>query len=177
MFSTCVSNIRKALKDNGFTLSTYIEKVLESPEGALEEQESLISNAQLICAALCSIDTLGVFGMMVLMVSERLSREILGLSQVKGGLHFNAAHCTSKYIEGSFMEETAQTIQKNAPYTWQMIQQLLDANTSRRRIQPEACDPEVMDKEILAEFERDLGDIEMESEVNDEDGLACRKRC
>jgi hypothetical protein len=37
MFSTCVSNIWKALKDNGFTLSTYIEKVLESPEGALEE--------------------------------------------------------------------------------------------------------------------------------------------
>jgi hypothetical protein len=35
MFSTCVSNIRKALKDNGFTLSTYIEKVLESPEGVV----------------------------------------------------------------------------------------------------------------------------------------------
>jgi hypothetical protein len=33
-----------------------------------------------------------------------------------------------------------------------------------------------MDKEILAEFECDLGDIEMESEVSDEDGLACRKR-
>jgi hypothetical protein len=176
MFSTCVSNIRKALKDNRFTLSTYIEKVLESPEGTLEEWESFISNAQPICAALCSIDTLGVFGMMVLMVSEILSTEILGLSQIGGGLHFNAAHCTSKYIEGSFMEETAQTIQKNAPYTWQMIQQCLDANPSRCRIQPEACDPEVMDKEILAEFECDLGDIEMEDGVGDGDGLACRKR-
>jgi hypothetical protein len=57
-----------------------------------------------------------------------------------------------------------------------MIQQLLNANPSHRQIQPEACDPEVMDEEILAEFKHDLGDIEMESEVNDEDGLACRKR-
>ncbi|KAF8225667.1 hypothetical protein L208DRAFT_1305500 [Tricholoma matsutake] len=128
MFSTCVSNIWKALKDNGFTLLTYIEKVLESPDGALEECESLISNAQLICAALCSIDALGVFRMMVHMVSERLSTEIMGLSQVGGGLH--SAHCTSKYVEGSFMEETTQTIWKNTPYTWQMIQQLLDANPS-----------------------------------------------
>jgi len=63
MFSTRVSNIWKALKDNGFTLSTYIEKVLESPDGALEERESLISNAQPICAALCSIDASGVLGM------------------------------------------------------------------------------------------------------------------
>jgi hypothetical protein len=149
IFSTRVSNIQKALKDNGFILSTYIEKVLKSPQGTLEAWESLISNMQPICAALCSIDTSGVFGMMVLMVSKRLSREILGLSQIEGGLHFNAMHCISKYIEGSFMEETAQTIQENAPYTWQMIQQLLDANPSRRRIQPETCDPEVMDEEIL----------------------------
>jgi len=42
-----VSNIWKALKDNGFTLSTYIEK-LKSPDDTLEECESLISNAQLI---------------------------------------------------------------------------------------------------------------------------------
>jgi hypothetical protein len=83
MFSTRVSNIWKALKNNRFTLSTYIEKVLESPEGTLEEWESLISNVQPICAALCSIDTSGVFGMIVLMVSERLSTEILGLSQVR----------------------------------------------------------------------------------------------
>jgi hypothetical protein len=115
----------------GHIFPLHIEKVLKSPEGALEEWESLISNVQPICAALCSIDISGVFGMMVLMVSERLSTEILGLSQVGGGLHFNAAHCTSKYIESSFMEETAQTIWKNAPYTWQMIQQLLDANPSR----------------------------------------------
>jgi hypothetical protein len=74
------------------------------------------------------------------------------------------------------MEENAQTIQKNVPYTWQMIQQLLDANSSCCQIQPEACDPEVMDEEILAEFECDLGDIKMESKVNDKDGLACRKR-
>jgi hypothetical protein len=97
-------------------MSTYIEKVLKSPEDALEEWESLISNAQLICAALCSIDTLGVFGMMVLMVSERLSTEILGLSQVGGGLHFNATHCTSKYIEGSFMEEMKWRVIYIPPY-------------------------------------------------------------
>jgi hypothetical protein len=82
IFSTHVSNIWKALKDNRFTLSTYIEKVLESLEGTLEEWESLISYMQPIYATLCSIDTSGVFGMIVLMVSERLSTEILGLSQV-----------------------------------------------------------------------------------------------
>ena len=105
MFSTHVSNIWKVLKDNGFTLSTYIEKVLESPDGALEECESLISNVQLICAALCSIDALGVFRIMVLMDSKRLSTEILGLSQVGGGLHFNDAHsicgCFSSSIDSS----------------------------------------------------------------------------
>jgi hypothetical protein len=65
---------------------------------------------------------------------------------------------------------------ENAPYAWQKIQQLLDANPSCCQIQPKACDPEVMDEEILAEFECDLGDIEMECEVNDKDGLAHRKR-
>jgi hypothetical protein len=158
MFSTHVSNIQKALKDNGFTLSTYVEKVLESLEGTLEQWESLISNAQPICAALCSIDTSGVFGMMVLMVSERLSTEILGLSQVGGGLHFNANTVYQNTLKAHLRRRLHRQYRKCSIY---LIQQLLNANPSWCQIHSEACDLEVMDEEILAEFECDLGDIEM----------------
>ena len=176
MLSDRLSNVQRALQANGFTLANYILEVLTNPEYAKEQRESVIQNARPICAALCSIKATSVFPWVWQVAEDKLAEEVLELSQVANGLHLNASQCTSQFLEGSFMKETAQKIYTKGPYIHRLIHRLLDANPSRRRVAT-LPDSEVMPHEILEEFEGDLqvGDLEETSPIQHED-LNCQSR-
>jgi hypothetical protein len=169
-----LSNVKYILQANGFTLADYILEVLANPEYAKELQESVIQNARPICAALCSIEAASIFSWVWQVAEDKLAEEILELSQVGNGLHFNASRCISQFLEGSFMKETAQKIHAKGPYIHHLIHRLLDANPLCRRIATLA-DSEVMQHEILEEFQGDLGDLEGTLPIQHED-LNCQSQ-
>ena len=163
-----LSNVQSVLQANGFTLANYVLEVLTNPEYAKEQRDSVIQNARPICAALCSIEVASVFPWVWQVAEDKLAEEILELSQVRNGLHFNASRCTSQFLEGSFMKETAQKIYTKGPFIHRLIRRLLDANPLRRRVAT-LPDSKVMPHKILEEFEGDLGDLEGTSPIQHDD--------
>ena len=54
---------------------------------------------------------------------EKIVAEMLELSQVKTGLHFNAKYCASRFldVEDSFVQDITEKVQQKGPYTWRPI--------------------------------------------------------
>ena len=111
----------------------------------------LRNNARLICTTLCSIEACPVFPWVWQVAEDKLGKEILELSQVGNGLHFNASQCASWFVEGSFMKGTAWKIHMKGPYIHHLIDRLLNANPLSQWVAP-LCDSKVTQHDILDEF-------------------------
>lgn len=61
-------------------------------------------------------------------VIHKLCNELVTLSRGDQGLHFRAKSASADYLEGSFMQEAALKMKRLSLWTWQMVQELLDAN-------------------------------------------------
>jgi len=88
-----------------------------------------------------------------------LCSKVVKLTQPQHGLQFNASNATSKYLEGSFVQEAAGKMQKYAPGLWDLVHSLLDANKSYRHVkQNPGSDVEMEDTEPK-DKEMDLGEF------------------
>ena len=84
MSAESISNVKLLLQDNGFTLADFVLQVLADPGSNSEDRESLIQHVtSILCAALYSIERVHVPIFSWLW-------QMLELSQIKTGLHFNA---------------------------------------------------------------------------------------
>ena len=63
-------------------------------------------------------------------MKSKLCQELVALMDSDSGLHFNASRTSSDYLEGSFMQIAAQKIKHSAPFLWDLVYNLLDANPS-----------------------------------------------
>lgn len=91
---------------------------------------------------------------------------MVALTQADNGLHFNASNTTAEHSEGSFMANTAQKMKEVAPYLWDLVYALLDANPLRQCAMAKSkTDAEVMEG-LAADEEGDLGKIGGDPDVN-----------
>jgi len=74
----------------------------------------------------------------------RFRSEILHISRVESGLHFNASQACTANILNFDLEEIAQMLEVLAPCTWCMVQGLLNSN-------PVACQGRVATKSAIYE--------------------------
>jgi len=174
MLAERLLNVKNDLRDNDFTLADYLLEVLATSDQANEERQSVVHNAVSICEALLSIESAGLFTWLWQKVEEKLVGEMTALTHVKAGLHFNASHCTSQFLEGSdsFTEEISRKIRANGPLVWRLVQRLLDAQPERRRAAPRH---DVTWEDIEAELGEDLGELgDNRDEMNTSDGQGSR---
>ncbi len=61
-------------------------------------------------------------------MQEILKQEIIRVSNIESGLHFNASHACSTDILGFDLSNIACKFEDIAPSTWEIIQTLLDSN-------------------------------------------------
>jgi hypothetical protein len=59
---------------------------------------------------------------------KKLCAEVVALTWTNNGLHSNALNTTAEHLEGLFMANTAQKMKEIAPYLWDLVYALLDAN-------------------------------------------------
>ncbi len=79
----------------------------------------------------------------------RFRSEILHISRVESGLHFNASQACTADILNFDLEEIAQRLEVLAPCTWHMVQGLLNSN-------PVACQGRVATKSAIYEKRHDI---------------------
>lgn len=101
---------------------------------------------------------------------DALQQDVSNLAQAQHGLHFNAKHATSNYLEGSFMKEAASRMSKLVPNLWIFFEDLLGGVSSRRRARADSnvkmWDAE-MEEMDLGEFGGDGMDVS-NSETDDD---------
>jgi hypothetical protein len=61
------------------------------------------------------------------LILVKLRTEVATLSQRNHGLHFGARNASAEYLDGPFMQEAAMKMKKVSPWSWKLIQKLLDA--------------------------------------------------
>src|SRR5260370_23515365 len=61
-----------------------------------------------------------------------LSQEIIQVSDIKSGLHFNMSHACSADLMGFNLEDIIIKFQNITPLTWNLVKTLLDADTALR---------------------------------------------
>ncbi|KAF8233553.1 hypothetical protein L208DRAFT_1377220 [Tricholoma matsutake] len=92
-------------------------------------------------------------------VKGKLCQELVALADSDNRLHFNASKTLLDYLKGSFMQIAAQKIKHSAPYLWDLVYSMLDANPScRRAMVHNLNDAEIMEG-LAAVEEGDLGEI------------------
>jgi len=69
-----------------------------------------------------------VFSWAFEITKKKLCAEVVALTQADNGLHFNALNTTAEHLEGLFMANMAQKMKEVAPYLWDLVYALLDAN-------------------------------------------------
>ena len=109
-----------------------------------------------------------VFSWAFEITKKKLCAEVVALTWANNGLHFNALNTTAKHLEGSFMANAAQKMKEVAPYIWDLVYALLDANPLHQHAMSKT-DAEVMEG-LAADEEGDLGKIGV-SEVTVSSGI------
>jgi len=69
-----------------------------------------------------------VFSWAFEITKKKLCTEVVALTWANNGLHFNALNTTAEHLEGLFMANVAQKMKEVAPYLWDLVYALLDAN-------------------------------------------------
>src|ERR1700733_14198927 len=122
-----LNNVFKSLDQNGFTIPTLIRNVLESSSSY--HRDSLLFRAHSICSDLLAYNQTGaIFSWTFETVKSKLCQELVALTDNDSGLHFNASKTSSDYLEGSFMQIAVKKIKHSAPFLWDLVYNLLDAN-------------------------------------------------
>jgi hypothetical protein len=85
--------------------------------------------------------------------------EVVELMQPQHGLQFNASNATSKYLEGSFVQEAAGKMQKYAPGLWDLVHSLLDANKFYHHVKQNPGSDVKMEDTEPKDKEMDLGEF------------------
>jgi hypothetical protein len=105
-----------------------------------------------------------------------LCAEVVELTQPQHRLQFNASNATSKYLEGSFIQEAAAKMQKYAPGLWDLVHSLLNANQSYRRVKQNTGSNVEMEDTEPKDNKMDLGEFrghDMHStNADDDNGVA-----
>jgi hypothetical protein len=81
-----------------------------------------------VCAKICIIFSPSPAWWVAGVAKKVLCAEVVELTQPQHGLQFNASNATSKYLEGSFVQEAAGKMQKYAPGLWDLVHSLPNAN-------------------------------------------------
>ena len=162
-----LDNVILCLQENNFTIPTLIQSILTSlSNGHHACQESLLFGATDVCSDLSCMQSNIVFSWAFEITKKKLCAEVVALTQADNGLHFNASNTTAEHSEGSFMANTAQKMKEVAPYLWDLVYALLDANPLRRCAMAKSkTDAEVMEG-LAADEEGDLGKIGGDPDVN-----------
>ncbi|KAF7293617.1 hypothetical protein MIND_01141000 [Mycena indigotica] len=88
-------------------------------------------------------------------VKDHILREIDVLASVTSGLHFNASHADLSFAGNAFIDDTAQEMQNNAPFLWDLLHTLMSYESrSGRRVISRYENQQKMAKQDL-----DLGEI------------------
>ncbi|KAF8239098.1 hypothetical protein L208DRAFT_1239079 [Tricholoma matsutake] len=160
-----LDNVFTSLEQNRFTIPTLIQSVLESSSSY--HHDSLLFGAPSICSDLLAYSQTGaIFLWAFETVKGKLCQELVALMDSDSGLHFNASKTSSDYLKGSFMQIAAQKIKHSAPYLWDLVYSMLDANPScRHAMVHNLNDAEVMEG-LAAVEEGDLGKIGGDNEMD-----------
>ena len=129
-----VCNVSRCLKENSLTVSSYVGYVMSSKKLTVEKS-SLAHEAVSICeifySCLPSHPSITLWALSI--AKDALRQDVSNLAQAQHGLHFNAKHAASNYLEGSFMKEAASQMSKLVPNLWTFFEDLLGGASSRRR--------------------------------------------
>ena len=160
-----LNNVFKSLDQNRFTIPMLIRSVLESSSSY--HRDSLLFRAPSICSDLLAYNHTGaIFSWTFETVKSKLCQELVALTDNDSGLHFNASKTSSDYLEGSFMQITAQKIKHSAPFLWDLVYNLLDANPSHRRAMVHNLDDAKIIEGLATVEEGDLGEIGGDDEMD-----------
>ena len=166
----CLDSVITCLQENNFTIPTLIQSILtSSSDSHCACRESLLFGATDVCSDLSRMQSDIVFSWAFETTKKRLHAEVVALTQTNNGLHFNASNTTAEHLEGSFMANAAQKMKEIAPYLWDLVYALLDANPLHQHVMAESkTDAEVMEG-LAADGEGDLGKIGGDSDMNMEE--------
>jgi hypothetical protein len=180
-----VRNVSWCLQENNLTVSSYVGYVMSSKKLAHEQSllaQQAISIYETFYRYLPSRPSITSWALKI--AKDALGQDVSNLVQAQHGLHFNAKHATSNYLEGSFMKEAALRMSKLVPNLWSFFEALLRGASSRRRARADS-DVEMQDVEMkemdLGEFGGDRMDVS-DSETyedaasNDEESKAPRRK-
>ncbi|TFK60262.1 hypothetical protein BDN72DRAFT_940552, partial [Pluteus cervinus] len=139
-FKQRVKVVREAFNEADLSLSEFVFHILQSTTAVNHHlRQDLLDNAAGFCQSFYSQREEEIFPWAFSLVEGKLAREVVQLTERRHGLQFGASSATADFMEGpAFMDALAEKMQRVTPLLCQLVGKLLDANPSRRRVQPEA---------------------------------------
>ncbi|KAF9525695.1 hypothetical protein CPB83DRAFT_796037, partial [Crepidotus variabilis] len=174
VFSDSTDDILNHLESKNLTIPTFIKRVLQRENGCPTRQ-LIIDTAPELCQTLYAAAPSNIFSWAFDLVTEVVCGEVVKLTGAHEGLHFNMSKATSRYLEGSFMQEAAAKMEEKGPWLWRLVGSLLDSNPRRRRVEgSDRRDVRTLQDPLATEG--DLGEIGGDSMEMPRDGAPNAKK-